>query len=150
LEWRGGGGGLLADLVRAPGRRRREHERRGRVAQVLEVCGLAGVARRPAGTLPVATARLVELARAIVDPPRVLLLDEPTAGLDEGAAALLGERVRRVRDEEGCAVLLVEHDVAFVTAHCDQVTALDVGRVIAEGTPSAVRADPAVQAAYLG
>src|SRR5690606_29366227 len=76
-EWRGGGGGLLADLVGAPSRRRREAERRAQAAEVLAACGLAGLRDLPAGVLPIGQARLVELARAVVDDPVVLLLDEP-------------------------------------------------------------------------
>ena len=83
LEWRGGGGGLAADLVGFPTRRRIERERRERVADVLDLCGLTAVADEPVGSLPIGLARMVELARAIVDPPRVLLLDEPTSGLGE-------------------------------------------------------------------
>jgi branched-chain amino acid transport system ATP-binding protein len=86
LEWRGGGGGFLADLVSFPTRRRRERERRTRVAEVLEQCGLSAVAKEPSGSLPIGLARMLEVARAVVDPPKVLLLDEPTSGLDETEA----------------------------------------------------------------
>lgn len=81
LDWRGGGGGPLADFVALPTRTRRERERRDRVDEVVDMCGLADVRHEPAGQLPIGRARMVELARAVVDPPRVLLLDEPTSGL---------------------------------------------------------------------
>jgi branched-chain amino acid transport system ATP-binding protein len=150
LEWRGGGGGLLADLVSFPTRRRRERDRRERVGQVLELCGLETVRAEPAGSLPIVLGRMVEVARAIVDPPRVLLLDEPTSGLDEAEATRLGERIQAIRADESCAVLLVEHDVGFVMRHCDRVVVLDLGRVLATGEPHEIQADPAVRAAYLG
>src|SRR6266536_4491160 len=150
LEWRGGGGGLPADLLGSPIRRRRERERRERVAHVLELCGLTAVARQPAGSLPMGLARMVELARAIVDPPRVLLLDEPTSGLGEGEMERLGERVRAIQAEEACAVLLVEHDVGFVMERCDRIVVLNLGEVIAVGTPKEIQADAGVRTAYLG
>lgn len=150
LESRGGGGGLVADLVRYRGRRRLEQQRRGRVAEVLELCGLRDDTHVAAGTLPVGRARTLELARAIVDPPDVLLLDEATSGLEAAEVTGLGATVERVRAAHGCAVLLVEHDVGFVMARCERVVALHLGAVLADGTPDEVRTDPAVQAAYLG
>ncbi len=150
LEWHGGGGGLLADLVAAPSRRRREQERRLRSREVMETCGITDVKDEPAGKLPIGRARMVELARAIVDRPKVLLLDEPTSGLEETETHNLGETVRRVRDDEGCSVVLVEHDVAFVMAMCDRIVVLNLGQVIATGSPDEVRSNPAVRAAYLG
>ena len=129
IEWRGGGGGLLADLVAFPTRRRRE---------------------KAAGSLPIGLARMVELARAIADEPRVLLLDEPTSGLDETEVKRLGERIRDIRSHGECAVVLVEHDVGFVMAHCDRITVLDLGEVLAVGEPPEIKADPKVRAAYLG
>jgi branched-chain amino acid transport system ATP-binding protein len=150
LEWRGGGGGLLADLVWSPTRRRRERARRARAAEVLELCGLRAVRHELAGSLPIGLARMVEVGRAIVDAPQVLLLDEPTSGLDEAEAHRLGERIESIRGEEGCAVVLVEHDVGFVMRQCDRIVVLDLGRVLAVGAPAEIQADPAVRAAYLG
>lgn len=150
LEWHGGGGGLLADIAALPSRRRRERARRERADEVLEACGLGDVRDEPAGKLPIGRARMVEMARAIVDRPRVLLLDEPTSGLEESEMESLGASMQRVCREEGCAVMLVEHDVGFVMSQCDRVVVLNLGEVIAEGTPEAVREEPAVIAAYLG
>ncbi len=150
LEHHGGGGGLPADVVAWPGRRHLEHERRERVAEVAELCGLAAVLDRPAGTLPVALARQVELGRALVDEPTVLLLDEPTSGLDDAESARLGGLIDRVARERRCAIVVVEHNVPFVMQHCATVTALDLGRVIAEGPAAEVQDDPAVQSAYFG
>jgi branched-chain amino acid transport system ATP-binding protein len=150
LEWDGGGGGLLADLVAFPTRRARERARRARVAEALELCGLTAVRREPAGSLPIGLARMLELARAIVDSPRVLLLDEPTSGLDDTEMARLGERIQSIRAEQSCAVLLVEHDVSFVMGRCDRIVVLDLGRLLAVGRPKEIQENVAVRAAYLG
>ncbi len=150
LEWHGGGGGLLADLVRSPARLRREKARRQRAAEVLELCGITSVAHLPAARLPLGTARIVELARAIVDRPRMLLLDEPTSGMEEAEVATFDHAVRAVRSEENCAVVIIEHDVGLVMRMSDRVVALDLGRVLADGTPTEVRSHPEVVAAYFG
>jgi branched-chain amino acid transport system ATP-binding protein len=150
LDWQGGGGGLVADLVSFPTRRAREASRRERVAAILELCGLTSVRRESAGSLPIGLARMVELARAIVDTPQVLLLDEPTSGLDETEATRLGERIQDIRRQEGCAVLLVEHDVGFVMRQCDRIVVLHLGEVLAVGDPPEIQANAAVRAAYLG
>jgi branched-chain amino acid transport system ATP-binding protein len=150
LDWEGGGGGLLADLVASPTRRRRDKERRARAREALELCGLAAVADSPAGSLPIGLARMVELARATVDPPKVLLLDEPTSGLDATEASRLSGRIASICEAAHCAVLLVEHDMAFTMSQCHRLVVLNLGQVIAAGTPEQIRADDAVRAAYLG
>jgi len=147
-EWRGGGGGLAADLLAA--RRRYEKARRERAEAVLRACGLDGVGTSYAGSLPVGRARMVELARAVADPPRVLLLDEPASGMTADENAQLAVVIRHLAEEEGCAVLLVEHNVAFVMRLCARVVVLDLGTVLAEGTAAEVHADPRVRDAYLG
>ena len=117
--------------------------------EILAKVGLSHVSEFMVGTLPTGTARLVELARALASNPRVLLLDEPSSGLNEEEteemAALLKTFV-----EEGLAVLLVEHDMSFVMGTCEYIHVLDFGVIIAEGTPAEVQADSQVQAAYLG
>ena len=124
--------------------------RRARSDEVLELCGLERGARRPAGKLPIGRARMVEMARAIVDEPNVLLLDEPTSGLEEAETTSLGASMQRVCRERDCAVVLVEHDVGFVMQHCDRIVVLNLGEVIASGTPDEIRGNAAVQEAYLG
>jgi len=150
LEWHGGGGGFLGDLVALPTRRRRERTRRARVDEVIEQCGLAPVRRELAGSLPIGVARMVEFARAVVDTPKVLLLDEPASGLDEMEGARLGQLIESVRDETGCVVLLVEHNAGFVMEHSDRVIVLDLGSVLAEGLPAEIQHNQAVRDAYLG
>jgi branched-chain amino acid transport system ATP-binding protein len=150
LEWRGGGGGFVADLAYFPTRRRRERERRHRVDEVLERCGLTAVRRELAGSLPIGVARMVELARAIVDEPRLLLLDEPASGLDETEIVRLGEQIQRVRAETGCTILLVEHNAGFVMEQSDRVVVLNLGTLLAQGLPAEVQGNQAVRDAYLG
>ena len=139
LEWRGGGGGFLADMTAFPTRRRRERARRARVDEVMERCGLIPVRHELAGSLPIGVARMVEFARAIVDTPKVLLLDEPASGLDETEIERLGTEIRNVRRETDCAVLLVEHNAGFVMEQSERVVVLDLGSVLASGR---TRGDP--------
>ncbi len=150
LEWRGGGGGLMADMLGLPSRRRRERERRALVETALERCGLTDVRAEYAWSLPIGIARMVEFARATVEPPRLLLLDEPASGLDQAEAALLGKQIALVRQDHGCSVLLVEHNANFVMEQSDRVVVLALGSVLADGSPADIQADPAVRAAYLG
>ena len=93
---------------------------------------------------------MVELARAIVDDPKVLLLDEPASGLDETETERLGEQIQSVRSETGCTILLVEHNAGFVMEQSDRVVVLNLGALLAEGLPSEVQGNQAVRDAYLG
>jgi ABC-type branched-subunit amino acid transport system ATPase component len=93
---------------------------------------------------------MVEVARAVVDRPRLLMLDEPTSGLDATESRRLGELIQSIRGEGECSVLLVEHDVGFVMEQVDRITVLDLGRVLAVGEPDEIQHDPRVRTAYLG
>jgi branched-chain amino acid transport system ATP-binding protein len=117
--------------------------------ELLDRVGIASVARAIVGTLPTGTARLVELARALATNPRVLLLDEPSSGLNEEETDEVSGLLRALVDD-GLAVLLVEHDMSFVMGTCEVIHVLDFGKIIASGTPRHVQCDAAVQAAYLG
>lgn len=121
-----------------------------RVDTVLGTVGLSDVAGVPVGALGLGTCRLVELARAIVPGPRLLLADEPSSGLDEHEARELAAVLSSLQATRGMAVLLVEHDVALVGAVVDRAIVMDAGRVIASGTFGEVMAEPAVRRAYLG
>jgi ABC-type branched-subunit amino acid transport system ATPase component len=119
------------------------------VREALRTVGLSGGEDLYPAQLSQGRRALVALARALVAAPRVLLLDEPAAGLDTHESQELGERLRAVRDR-GTTVLLVEHDMGLVLGHCDHVHVLDGGRLLASGSPEEIRNDPAVRAAYLG
>jgi branched-chain amino acid transport system ATP-binding protein len=150
LDWHGGGGGLAADLVAFPTRRRRERDRRARVDEVLELCGITAIANTPTAALPIGQARMVEFARAIVDPPTLLLLDEPNSGLGEDESQALSAQVQRIAADSSCAMVLVEHDVDFVIANCHRIVVLQQGSTLADGTPAEIQSNAAVRHAYLG
>src|SRR4051794_19396039 len=117
---------------------------------LIELLGLTRVAHRPAVGLPLGTARLVELGRALANAPRVLLLDEPSSGLDSSETQQFEQVLRRVAKDRDTSVLLVEHDVDLVMRMCATVYVIDFGVMIASGTPDVVQASPLVRAAYLG
>jgi branched-chain amino acid transport system ATP-binding protein len=141
--------GLLGALLRTPGFRRDRGETDARVAALLDGVGLRGRGGELARSLPYGDQKRVELARALAAEPRVLLLDEPAAGMSTAEADELMALIRGLRDR-GLAILLVEHHIRVVMGVSDRVAVLNHGELIAEGPPAAVRRDPAVIAAYLG
>jgi branched-chain amino acid transport system ATP-binding protein len=139
-------------LVALEMRRRWATERYDCVAladELLERVGISAVADKKVDSLPTGTARLVELARALGTAPRVLLLDEPSSGLDGDETEALGRLLLELAGT-GLAILLVEHDMSFVMGTCAYINVLDFGRIIARGNPNEIQVDPEVQRAYLG
>jgi branched-chain amino acid transport system ATP-binding protein len=121
----------------------------GAAERILELTGLRAIADREVSEIPTGQARVVELARALMTEPKVLLLDEPAAGQSEEETEAFGRLLRRLAGD-GLAICLVEHDMTLVMDVCETINVLDYGRMIAIGSPEAVRADPAVVEAYLG
>lgn len=145
-----GGQASLIDAILFTARYRREeralHER---AHALLERFGLSSVAQVPAGTLPYGDQRRLEMARALAARPRLVLLDEPTAGMNPTETRELGEQILRFRSD-GLAVLVIEHDMSLIHQVCDQVYVLNFGQIIAHGTPQAIKENPVVIEAYLG
>jgi neutral amino acid transport system ATP-binding protein len=135
--------------ARSVGRRAGSAAERERALELLEFVGLARLARSPAGNLSYGQRKLLELASLLVADPAVLLLDEPTAGVNPTLIKQLTERIREL-NRAGKTFLVVEHNMEFVMGLCHEVTVLHQGRTLKTGTPAQVRADPAVLDAYLG
>jgi len=142
--------GLFGAIVRTPRARREERDVRERAHEVLEYVGVRQGENRLATNLSYGDQRRVEIARALASDPKLLLLDEPTAGMNPRESDQLTDFMRQMRDELSLTILLIEHDMKVVMGVSERVTVLDHGEKIAEGDPATVRASEAVIEAYLG
>ena len=142
--------GLVGALVKGPRTRRGEHASDRVATELLKFVGLLGEANTVASQLSYGARRRLEIARALATDPEVILLDEPAAGTNPSEKLELTTLIRRVRDERGVSVLLIEHDMKLVMALAERLYVLNFGSIIAEGTPEEIRANPVVIDAYLG
>jgi len=140
---------MVSSVLRVPSQRREERRLRERALHCLEMMGIADLANQPVGRLPFLKQRRVELARALAAGPRLLLLDEPAAGLNTRETVELGDLIQAIR-AGGVTIILVEHDMSLVMEHSDRVLVLDHGVPIAEGPPREIQENETVIAVYLG
>jgi branched-chain amino acid transport system ATP-binding protein len=142
--------GIVETVLKTPRQRREEREARERAHELLSFVDIGGVGDEYARNLSYGDQRRLEVARALALKPKVLLLDEPTAGMNPQESARFVEFVHHIRDEMDVSVLLIEHDMSVVMKVSERITVLDRGRKIAEGTPDEIKNDQNVVEAYLG
>lgn len=144
-----GKAGTIRAVVRTPGMRKEEKSLRESAMELLREIGLDPVANVPAEALPFGQLRFLEVVRALATDPKIIMLDEPAAGMGRGELDKLSATIRKMRSD-GRGVLLVDHDMRFMFALCDIITVMDAGRVIARGTPEEIEHSEIVREAYLG
>ena len=141
---------LAASVFRLPNYWKEEKQTTERAMELLDIFHMTSLADTTAGSLPYGAQRRLEIIRALATNPKLLLLDEPAAGMNPSETAELTDTIRRIRDEFNIAVLLIEHDMSLVMGICEGIAVLNFGRIIAKGTPEEIRNNPQVIEAYLG
>ena len=141
---------IAGQALHIPFLKKEESKLHERVDRVLEFMGLTEYKHRYAMGLPYGILKRIEIARTLVCEPKLIILDEPAAGLNDTETADLAKLIRRIRQEYGCAILLVEHDMGLVMDVCDEICAISFGKLLAMGTPEEIQEDEGVRTAYLG
>lgn len=142
--------GFASAILRLPSYWKEEKAAHEKALELLGVFDMQDLADTPAGSLPYGAQRRLEIIRALATDPKVLLLDEPAAGMNPSETAELMPTLRAIRDKFGVAIILIEHDMSLVMQVCERIIVLNYGLIIAEGTPEAIRSNPMVIEAYLG
>lgn len=142
--------GIIAGALRTKKARDEERQQRGKAYQVLQFLGLDDRKDELVGGQPYGVLKKVELGRTLMSHPKLIILDEPAAGLNESETAKLADLIKEIRESYGCSILLVEHDMRLVMDVCDRICAISFGRKLGEGTPKEIQSNHEVQEAYLG
>ena len=141
---------MFSGILRLPRYWKQEKRQHQRAMELLDIFGMQDLADEVSGSLPYGAQRRLEIVRALATEPRLLLLDEPAAGMNPHETEELMENIAKIRDQFGIAILLIEHDMSLVMGVCEGICVLNFGRVIAKGTADEIQANPAVIEAYLG